>query len=57
MNTLSYCFSKASALALSEEHTRLLDAKTLIPKNCILSNFKYDQARLILRFSFQRRWG
>ena len=57
MNTLSYCFRKASALALSEEHTRLLDAKTLIPKNCILSNFKYDQARLILRFSFQRRWG
>ena len=46
-NTLSYCSRKASALALSEEHTRLLDTKAGIPRDSVLSNFRYDQARLI----------
>ena len=47
MNTLSYCSRKASALVLSEEHTRLLDTKAGIPRDSVLSNFKYDQALLI----------
>ena len=46
-NTLSYCSRKASALALSEEHTRLLVTKAGIPRDSVLSNFRYDQARLI----------
>ena len=47
MNPLSYCSRKASALALSEEHPRLLDTKFGIPRDSVLSNFRYDQARLI----------
>ena len=46
-NTLSYCSRKASALALSEEHTRLSVTKAGIPRDSVLSNFRYDQARLI----------
>ena len=34
MNTLSCCSRKASALALSEGHTRLLDTKTLGYLSC-----------------------
>ena len=33
MKTLSYCSHKASALALSEEHTQLLDTKAGIPRD------------------------
>ena len=47
MNPLSYCSRKASALALSEEHPRLLDTKFGIPRDSVLSNFRHDQARLI----------
>ena len=48
INTLSYCSRKASALALSEEHTGLLDTEAGIPRDSVLSNFRYDQKRLIL---------
>ena len=47
MNPLSYCSRKASALALSEERTRLLDSKAGIPRASVLSNFRYDKARLM----------
>ena len=47
MNTLSYCARKASALALSEERTRLLDTKAGIPRDSVLSNFRYDKAGLM----------
>ena len=47
MNTLSYCSRKASALVLTKEYTRLLDTKAGIPRDFVLSNFRYDQARLI----------
>ena len=40
MNTVSHCSRK-------EEQTRLLDAKAGIPRDSVLSNFRYDQARLI----------
>ena len=47
MKPLSYCSRKASALALSEDHTRLLDTEAGIPWDSVLSNFRYDKAGLM----------